>query len=277
MKGEMIAARIIPKANKVFDSKKSFALLNKLTEIWPKGEKVKFITTCGGFIHFKFPWEKFVSKIQGEKEILKQARKEIKRELKGDLRNKLKKISRYLTIGIDAMEEQKYGGRHIELVVWIDLKKNTMHFTGKSLPTNWQERRLIREENLESHFVKSAYGNIMLLGCHDLNFFNPRGIATARRWRRCMRNKFIKMAKDFKPKYVIQHPHYTDSNHIWKNGWAEMMHELNSVMFYCSTWKYGQFKNGRPRQKLDKVLNATTNRPDNVINFYFNLGLNKIG
>jgi hypothetical protein len=278
MKDEMIVARIIPTANRNFDSKKAFALLNRLTEIWPKEEKVRFITTCGGFIQFEFPWEKFLSKTQREKEALKQvlikaARKEINTWLNGALKNKLKKISRYLTIGIDSREEQKYGGRHIELVALVDLKNNTMYFTGKSLPTNSQERKLIREENLKSHFVESAYGKVMLLGCHDLNFFNPRGIATARGWRKSTRNRYIKLAKKFKPKYVIQHPHYTDSNHIWKNGWAEMMNKLSSVVFYCSAWKYGP---GRPRQKLGKVLNATTNKPDNVINFYYDLWLSKI-
>ncbi len=163
-------------------------VINQTLDHWPKDLKVEFLQTWGAFIEFNWPSE---LKIKNNKEpdgrvvniLIDAAEKSLKNVFTEDQLVKLKKITKYISIGVDSRKSKisisgnSIKEKHIELVCLIDLENNKYYWSGKSYPTVGQEDGLIRITNLESHFVKLKKYNVMLLGCHDLNMFNNRGKA----------------------------------------------------------------------------------------------------
>ena len=82
------------------------------------------------------------------------------------------------------------------MVCLIDLKNYEFHWTGKSYPIPNQEKELVRIVNLKSHFlILEDIGKVMILGCHDLNIFNPRSDKNAEGWRKKVKEDFKELAK----------------------------------------------------------------------------------
>ena len=101
---------------------------------------------------------------------------------------------------------------------------------------------------------------ILVLGCHDLNMFNPRILANPRlglhRRRRC--KKMQSLARKFKPTIVISHPHQTDTLRIWLPGWCGVKkilpfikQRLSGIAYYPPNWE------PTTRQELPVVLRGT--------------------
>lgn len=234
-------------------------LLRSIYQIWLKEDiKVKFLITCGGFIQFN--WPSHISKEDiGDnlypnpdviEMLVEEAENNIKSVLTKGLCNRLKNVTDYITIGIDGHngeisdlskeKTQNYLNKpHIELVCLIDLRYNEFYWTGKSYPTSNQERGLVRITNLKSHFLSLGDDEkVMILGCHDLNIFNPRSKNAKKDWRRKVRGKFRKLAQREKPTIVLHHPHSTVKVRTWLNAWRYMRKLLPSVKKYAGAGRY---------------------------------------
>ena len=256
-------------------------LLERIYDEWPKSKKVKFIITCGGFI--EFDWPKSVSKkdIGDCKEpnlgavnvLINEAEKCVKSILNKNLRRKLKTITDYISLGIDACKEripinQGYQCRlsrpHIELVVLIDLINNRFYWTGKSYPTSEQERGLVRISDLTTHFLNLKVGKVMVLGCHDLNMFNNRNWKNTGKWRRNIKIKLRNLAKKEKPVYVLQHPHTTVKVNTWRNAWSQLVAMLPSVEMYAGAGRY--YEHDRKPSEYDELYDVLkyTKRGDTI-------------
>jgi len=253
-------------------------LLESICEVWPAGKKVNFLITCGGFITFNWPSSLSNSDIENKRFpkqeainfLAKEARKNVELLLNRQLWQKLKERSRYITIGVDSYKTkvsvtQNYITQpHIELVFLIDLENGIYHWTGKSYPTPNQEKGLVRISDLLTHFFDSDLGKVMLLGCHDLTIFNPRSNATAKGWRKNMKDEFKNSAKKEEPMVILQHPHTTDSTKIWFAAWNSVEKLLPSIKEYASAGRY--FNEGKPcRSELIEVLAKT--KYGNAIDF----------
>lgn len=160
----------------------------------------------------------------------------------------------YLSIGIDSD-----GTRNsVELVAVYDLhRKKIIRWTGKSHPVSWQQRRLIREKDLRTHMLRLQGHRVVLLGCHDLNLYSPRAAAKAKGWKKRNILKFVGSTRRFRPDIILQHPHATDSPHIWNLCWRTVEKLFPTVSHFASGIRYAN-PGDKPRATLAVVLRKTT-------------------
>ena len=266
-------------AGNVDDARK---LLEDICQKWPKGKKVKFIITCGGFI--QFGWPKSISrsgvgdnkypKKKSVDVLVKEAEKCVKKlVLDYGLDEKLKEFTDYITLGVDsyAVDEGNPKELHIELVFLIDLRENKIiHWTGKSYPLSEQQNGLVRISNLKTHFLNlGGFGKLMILGCNDLTIFNSRS-KNAKGWRKKINKEFKKLAKQKKPICVLQHPHTTVKIRTWLNAWSCLAKLLPSVKQYAGAGRYFEpDHNSSDYDALDDVLKST--KFGNTIDFIVSL------
>lgn len=253
-------------------------ILNKFVKNTYNKQHFEFILTPGGFLTFKLP-EKYNSlfdithteknEIQYLQEIANIKINEFFLQLNANTFQKLQAIADYFTIGIDGFNDSRINS--IELVAVYDLKKQmVIHWTGKFYPTEFQKKHLIKINDLDTHFITLNSQNIVLLGCHDLNVYNPRGQANANAesWKRSTADEFKKRCKDFQPDIVLQHPHTTDTPNIWNLAWITLEKELLSVKHFASGIKYDHIDDVRERN-ITKVLEKT--KKGDVTDFFYNL------
>ena len=116
-------------------------LLEDIYEKWPRGKRVKFLLTCGGFIQFN--WLKEISRWtignnkhpnnKAVKTLTKEAEKYAKFVLSDGLDDKMGQLTDFITLGIDSHKEkisttQNYISQpHIELVFLINLKNKKFY------------------------------------------------------------------------------------------------------------------------------------------------------
>ena len=250
---------------------KAKELLEAVCEKWPKGQKVKFLITCGGFV--QFDWPKSISRMEVDDNknpndeavnaLVAEAENWAKYVLGEGLSDKLRQFTDYVTLGIDSAKQkisttQNYIGQlHVELVFLIDLRNNEFYWTGKSYPTPAQQNGLVRISKLEKHFFDLDIGNVMILGCHDLAIFNPRS-KNAKYWREQTNRDFKLLATIKKPVCVLHHPHTTVIRKTWLTSWNFLIKKLPSVEHYAGAGRY--YEPYRERSKwdtLDNVLNST--------------------
>lgn len=244
-------------------------LLEEIYNEWPKGTKVKFLITCGGFIQFDLPKDVTRKRINNPQNpdseivniLVKEAEKYVESVLTEDLRNKLKEVTDYVTLGVDSYKDKisatsiYINQPHIELVFLFDLKNNKLYYTGKSYPTPKQQNSLVRNTDLKSHFFNLDIGKVMILGCHDLSLFNPRS-KNAKGWRKEVNRKFKELAKKEEPKIVLHHPHTTVKIRTWLNAWNGLKKALPSVQIYAGAGRYHEIDQ-EGCDKLDDVLKYT--------------------
>jgi len=252
-------ARIIIDGKWNGNLKKARKLLEDICKGWPKGKKVKFLITCGGFIHFEPPED--LPEIGNNRKTNNKAVKLLEEKaeeqctmiLDKRLREKLNKYTHFLTIGVDDSKDM------IQLVGLVNLKNNKYHWTGKSFPTPKEENTLILVSNLSTHFVDlDKIGKVMILGCHDLNLLIERGRKTKRvTWRKNRKKKFQELAKRKRPIYILHHPHSTDSTRTWSAAWGAARNLLPTVEKYASAFRYLNGEDGEPRSDLDEVRAKT--------------------
>ena len=127
---------------------------------------------------------------------------------------------------------------------------------------------MVKFINPESHFFRLNKKNIVIIGCHDLNVFNPRGQASLSHDSDKAKNsrKFVQICRKFKPDIILHHPHTTDTPNTWNLSWKEVEKRLPSVQHYASGIKYYN-SNGSPRSTLQKVLEKT--KKGDVVDFYY--------
>ena len=246
-------------------------LLENIYEKWPKGKKVRFLITCGGFIQFNWPNSISRNDIGDNKKpnkaavnrLVEKAEECVNSVLDKNLCKKLSEVTDYITVGIDSFKgkvlpTQKYINQlHIELVFLKDLTQNNLYWTGKSYPTTRQQNGLVRIADLKTHFLDLDIGKVMILGCHDLSIFNPRAI-NASGWRSEVKNNFIALAQEEKPIYVLHHPHTTVKIRTWLNSWRALINIIQSVQQYAGSGRYYEAnRNPSEWDNLDDVLEAT--------------------
>ncbi len=247
-------------------------LLEALTR-WGPLPRARFMITPGGFMRVPFPdsWSGrsgWRSRPEDLKPLRDAARSAVQDLLTPQLLGLLRERADYLTIGVDVASEKGMESPHAELVAVVDLRAGMIvHWTGKSYPLPTQEKTLVEETDLESHLFTTRQGErTLILGCHDLNMFNPRTIANQSPAgpRRRRSESMIALAQGFHPVFVLQHPHGTDTPNIWRLGWVGVRRSLPGVKAWASGIGYFNFMGGGPRAPLGKVLEETESGPEEV-------------
>jgi hypothetical protein len=259
------------------------SLLEDIHEKWPRGKRVKFILTCGGFIQFS--WLKEISRCaignnkhpnsKAVETLAKEAEKYAKFVLSDGLDDKMGQLTDFITLGIDSHKEKISTTRnyisqpHIELVFLINLKNKKFYWTGKSYPTTKQQNGLVRNSDLRNHFVElENVGKVMILGCHDLNMFSNRNWKKTGEWRKEIKTKFRTLAKKEKPIYVLHHPHTTVNVRTWLNAWSSLRKMLPSGEQCAGAGRYYEPDKEPSRwDKLDDVLKTTKCERTDTIDF----------
>ncbi len=261
-------ARIVIAGEWEGDIKTAKETLHKICDKWPKGKKVDCLITCGAFL--SFDWPQSITgvgnnKYPNEKSLdllTSVAIKHCESLIDEVLIKKLNNYTDYVTIGIDSYKDKislsnvSIRQLHVELVALLDLRTNKYFLTGKSYPTAGQENGLVRFQDLKTHFVELPFGKVMILGCHDLNVFSPRGkVTTKKEWRKQIRESFYRIVKKETPTIVLHHPHTTDSSRIWTPAWNELLEIAPTIERYISAGRY--FNTNGKRSDINKVLCKT--------------------
>jgi hypothetical protein len=227
------------------------------------------LSTCGAFLRFDWPQELPPrgnrNPDAGEIAVLiAAAERAVWSVLTDEVVNQLKSCCDYLTLGVDTKKDKIstthniVSQPHAELVVLVDLHKSCTHWTGKFYPTSQQEPSIIRFPDLQSHFVSLDRDPVMILGCHDLSVYSPRGQAKATGWRRELSAEFRDLAKQRRPTVVLHHPHTTIKCRTWRQQWQRLEHELPFVKEYLGTGAYSYRDEGwNKRNQLEQVLDST--------------------
>ncbi len=246
-------------------------LLEATCDKWPDGTKARVLVTCGGFVSFEWPKEITRDEVGDNRHpraealdaLFRKADEAVASLLTEDLRDRLRRCADAITLGVDSFKDrisiasESIRELHAELVCLVDLRNGRKHWTGKSYPTSKQEAGLARVDDLASHFVDFEGEPMVLLGCHDLNVFSPRGNANVRReWRRGVIRSFRDLVRQRLPKIVIHHPHTTDSRMTWRLAWGELLRSAGSIGRYAGAGRYHNW-GGKPRDPLDAVLGST--------------------
>lgn len=237
-------------------------LLRAFTAEWPRGTKAEMTITPGGlaFIQHEDVWSGSHGWETNPGDFQAAVHRAVP-YLRKILTNRVWKVARqrtrWLTIGIDENwgPEDLWSRPHAELVAIVDVEREeVIRWTGKSFPVLNQQRDLIQAP-LESHFITLGRRRVVVLGCHDLSMYNPRGYANqdpaGTRRKRC--DKFRRMCRQFAPMVVVQHPHSTDSPNIWRTAWAGLRNDLPTVQ--C--WASGIYYEKKARGKFADVLQST--------------------
>jgi len=245
-------------------------LLKDISAHWPKGKKVRCLTTCGAFLRFDWP-----SNVPRQKDnrcadqkamaiLEEEGRKSCELLLQDALLEELRGCADYLTLGVDTFKDkismtQAYIPEpHAELVYIADLTERTFRFTAKSYPTTGQEEGLLRNMNLGNHFLELAGNKTMVMGCHDLTIFNPRSDAKASGWRSDVKQKFKNLAAEYKPRWVLHHPHTTIKKRTWLAAWSGLTRSLPSVENYAGSGAYSRQDNGWDKRNDLREVQAST-------------------
>ena len=255
---------------------KASSVLNDIYNNWQNKQKVNFLITCGAFLNFEWPdnLDKAENNKFPERKTLEQLEKiaiERCNELfDNNLIKKMRECTDYITIGIDSFKTKISTSQtsirqpHVEMVLLLELATKKIFVTGKSYPTAGQEDGLFRYDDINTHFINTKHGKVMLLGCHDLNVFSPRGEATTKKeWRRKVRRSFYELLKKEKPNIVLHHPHTTDSSKIWTSAWNELYRTSQNEIKYISAGRY--YHPDGARSSIEQVLNKT--KSGNSIDF----------
>lgn len=241
-----------------------------------KSVNVTYLITRGGFLEFPWPSKigrrtNTVNPSADDLACLKGFAKDaFNKLLANPVMKEVKKVARYITVGIDSTNKNvtrivENGVEHItwnpinliEFVVMYDFKTGDEWWTGKIYPTPSQQKQLLRIPGVESHFVETEDDRVMLLGCHDLNLWSPRGDKSAKGWRLDLKNAFKSEAKHFKPNVVLQHPHWTDTPGIWRQALSMMRNTVPSVTHFASAGAWFDPNREKQRKPLQTTLSGT--------------------
>jgi hypothetical protein len=252
------------------DTQTAGRVLEDICSHWPKDRKVQCLMTCGAFLRFDWPTkirEQADNRFPDLETMLileKEGGSCCARLLQPSLVEKLLGCTHYLTLGVDTFKEKismtqaHIPEPHAELVYVADLASGACHFTAKSYPTLGQERGLLRNTSLENHFLELDGNRTMVLGCHDLNIFHPRSDAKATGWRLSVKQEFKQIAAQYKPRWVLHHPHTAIKTRTWLLAWSGLMQSLPSVESYAGSGNYSRKDPGWDgRNDLREVLANT--------------------
>lgn len=262
MKSFQMVARIVTNSPPSLDGSRN--ALFKLFRSLPNATRIGFLVTPGGYcpIQIKRRWAGRSGWGKDDDE-LKPILRDIEPQLRWITSDKMTRLARnkvlFITLGVDVYYEDSRNPR-AELVLVFDISKGKLRgWTGKSFPTQAQEHHLVQISDLSSHCFNLNNERVLVLGCHDLNMFNPRGKANrsrgSHRDARC--NEMARVLKRFKPTVVLHHPHTTDSSRTWLLGWSGLRDQYRAVKVWASGIYYPRVH----RSSLKSVLCKTAS-PD---------------
>jgi hypothetical protein len=252
-------------------------LLKKFTVQHHENLRLEFLVTPGGFLRFKFPKDlpgKFsIEELEQQHlpELQSVAIKRVEQFFKKQRKRRKKRLQQmvnYITVGVDGWGpiEKKIKSTLNLSPFTIQSEEKVIHLTGKFYPTEDQKEALVKVLDLDSHFQKLNGHRVLLLGCHDLSAYNPRGRANSKAgsWKYETSKRFRDKCQAFQPEIVLQHPHTTDTPNIWRSSWNSLLEELPSVQHYAGGVNYARYdKEGKKmpnRKSLDKVIDGTRGR-----------------
>jgi hypothetical protein len=208
--------------------------------------KTVYLITQGGFLDFDFNDEDDLNKIY----ILAE---KAYNQFVADVGLNIFKYCQVFTIGIDGKSKNKT----IELVA-IVRDKQKIQWTGKSYPKSDEMNHLILIDNHQSHFVCHNEDRVLVMGCHDLNIYNPRGLSKLKpdTKKYSLNKKYRESIEKFKPTVVLHHPHTTVSPRTWGNAYKKLEYTIPTVNNYASGICY--YHNDKEKiRSLDLVLKET--------------------
>ena len=225
--------------------------------------KAKFLLTPGGFVSGSFPksWRGKVgwaSRPADLEPLIELAKPLVKATITRKVLDAARGRVQVISLGVDLFRNGDHEP-HVELVTLIDVASGkNLGWTGKSYPTSDQEAALVQVVDLKSHLFEVAGERALVLGCHDLNMWSPRGEANQRpgsvRSQRCQAMRQV--ARRFNPSVVLQHPHSTDSPRIWAISWGKLQRELPGLKAWASGIAHFSW-DGSARAPLENVLRTT--------------------
>ncbi|MDE2480841.1 MAG: hypothetical protein KGN02_01455 [bacterium] len=257
-------ARVVVNGRAAFDPERALRCLAGVARaIKRRGERFDIITTPGGFIAQRIEMETQLIGWEAPAAAFRAISVNAERSLQPFLES-LREVALpadFLTLGVDVfLPGNPEDDANAQLVATVDLASaKIVGWTGKSYPTLAEEKELVHETNLQSHLQKIGRWRCLVLGCHDLNMFSPRSIATrdSKSSRGKRADALLKLAKAFDPQVVLQHPHNTDTPNIWMGGWAGVTRALNPKT-YSSGIAYCWPRHGKNRRaSLQETLERT--------------------
>lgn len=245
------------------------SMFNEALAIWPRDLITDYFITPGGFLNFEWPANLIVDDVKkptkSEINLLLSAAAEVCNQFLYQFADhSLAEKFHFLTLGIDSECEKT--GQQAELIMLKDLQTGRDRWTGKSYPTSDQESLLVCFDDLSSHLIKTQSDKLLVLGCHDLNLLSNRALANTSigSWRNGRILEFRKLAKAFRPRIALQHPHTADTPRIWSTAWSGLLQALPSVMIYVGAGRwYNPF--GSQRGEIFETLRRTARGPVSTI------------
>jgi hypothetical protein len=251
-------------------------------EAWPSGSAADFLITPGGYLGAETPRD--ISRKRGWDSVtsdfpkLTDAAMAVARQVvSSEVLRAAAGRCRYLTLGIDlalGIDLESNAG-HAELIGIFSLEDGSVvGWTGKSYPTSGQEKELIQIVDLQTHFLKAGEHRVLVLGCHDLNVFSPRGHAKLKPYgpRRERSDAIWKMVTEFRPTAVLHHPHFTDTPKSWQAAWKGLEGVTGVPDWASSICFYNNDKT--LRSSLPKVLAGTRPAARPTLDFIFQINRN---
>ncbi len=257
--------RLIVPGDPPADDETAEAWLLSCLRSWPVGRRSKFLLLPGGYLAARFPrrwrgrvgWNTTAADVAP---LFDVARASVHRVLSHRVLRAAEGKVDAVAIGVDAWTSDGPGAR-AELVAICELSTGKIHMSGKSLLRS-DQRRVVRIPTLETHFCRVAGERALLLGCHDLNFFNPRGRGRQRPdgVLAATRKEMDAHVRTFRPTVVLHLPHGTDTPRTWAAGWKSLLDMVPSIKGWASGISYFRVGQGGLRASLDAVVNGTRDR-----------------
>jgi len=237
-------------------------LFKLIQEQWPKGVRAKFLLLPGGFVSVPWPrkWSGrfgWASRPCDVDLLIEHAQHALGHVMSGRFVEQACGTIDVVAIGIDLVPDATTNA-YAELIALYDVKARTVAFTGKSLPRS-NQRTLVRVVELGSHFISIGGERVLALGCHDLNFFSPRGRGVQNPNGRLpeIRREMDERVSRFQPTVVLQLPHGTDTPNTWRSAWSALTKNCPSIRAWASGISYFRTGDASPRATLAEVLAAT--------------------
>lgn len=256
-------ARLITQGRPPAHSRDAERMLFKLLqEQWPKGFRSKFLLLPGGFVSELLPerWSGrfgWASRQCDVDSLIEHARQAVGRVMTNRVVKQATRSVDVVAIGVDVTTDATTNA-YAELIALYDINTRAVVFTGKSLPRS-NQRTLVRVVDLGTHFISICGERVLVLGCHDLNFFSPRGRGVQKSHGRLqeIRREMDERVRCFQPTVVLQLPHGTDTPNTWRAAWSSLTRQVPSIRAWASGISYFRIGNSSLRATLAQVLAAT--------------------
>lgn len=232
-----------------------------LRTAWPQGTRAKFLLLPGGAL--TLPWPEQVTAVESFTRsewtiVSRYLRSWLPQLLSRKFIRTCKGCADVVVLGVDIRDAVT--GAYAELIATVETSNGSITaITGKSLRRS-DQRRLVTVPSLGTHLTRVAGERVLLLGCHDLNFFSPRGRKRQRVGgaRHLLREDMDRRVAAFKPTVALQLPHGTDTSRTWTHAWSALKRATPSLRTWASGISFYRVgANLQARSSIGDVLTGT--------------------